>query len=187
MLPDELTIRFEYSAPRSVEAHMELPELRYIIKYWWPVTLGALGVIFLWQAPYRSLTDFLILFALMSPVTASFVLLPFLMKRSVLSRARRLGRERSDLSEIRSFTPEGFLSAPAWSEPVPWSFITKVVESERFFFVYNSGSDQPEYVPKAAMSDADIVALRDLLKNRLDSQLALLKLNATATSSTGSV
>jgi hypothetical protein len=44
---------------------------------------------------------------------------------------------------------------------------TKVVETGRFFFVYHAGSHQPEYVPKSAMTDAEISDLRDLFRNRL--------------------
>jgi hypothetical protein len=68
------------------------------------------------------------------------------------------------------------MSAPGWTEPVPWPFITKIVESERFFFLYHAGSSEPEYVPKAAITDAEIHDLRDLLRNRLGSQTAQLKL-----------
>ena len=179
-LPDELTIRFEYSPPQDAQALMERPELRYIFKYWWPVGLGGLALIFLFNSPYRSLTDFLVLFALMTPVMASFLLIPHFLKRTALSGARRRSKERLDLLEIRSFRPDGFVSAPAWSEPVPWPFITKVVEVERFFYVFHSGSDVPEYVPKAAMSDAEIAELRALLRKQLGSQSTQLKLYPTA-------
>ena len=68
------------------------------------------------------------------------------------------------------------MSAPSWSEPVPWTFITKVVESENFFFLYHSGAQQAEYVPKAAMTDAERNELRFMLQNRLGANTAQVKL-----------
>ena len=171
-----MTIRFQYSATENLQAFTEVPERRPIFKYWWLGSIASLALIFLLQAPYPSLKEFLILFALSSPVTASFVLIPYLAKRSVLSRFRRLRADRSDLTETRSFGPEGFVSAPAWSDPVPWSFITRVAESEQFLFIYHSGSHQPEYVPKAAMTDAEMSELRSILRSRLGSESAQLKL-----------
>ena len=174
-----MTIRFQYSPTENARAFNEIPERRAIFRYWYPISIGSMALFFVLQGlrrPYESFGDFMLLFALMSPVTASFILLPYFVRRSILSRFRRGSADRSDLAETRSFGPEGFVSAPAWSDPVPWSFITKVAESEHFFFLYHSGSHQPEYVPKAAMSDGERNALRSILQNRLGSQTAQVKL-----------
>lgn len=178
-----MTIRFQYSATENARAFSEIPERRAIFKYWYPISVGSMALIFVLQGvrrPYESFGDFMILFALMSPVTASFILLPYFVRRSILSRFRRGSADRSDLAEIRSFGPEGFVSAPAWSDPVPWNFITKVAESEQFVFIYHSGSQQPEYVPKAAMTDAEMGELRSILRNRLGNESAQLKLYPSA-------
>jgi hypothetical protein len=78
--------------------------------------------------------------------------MPYWVQRIDRSRSRRLDAARTDLSETRTFAVEGFLSSPAWSDAVPWSFVTKAVESEHFFSIYHAGAQQAEYVPKSAMS-----------------------------------
>ena len=163
----------------------EMPDRAFIFNYWWAPSLVWVAVMLLLKMPYRSSSDFLVWFVISFLTSASIGLVPFLARRSALSNARRMIAERSDLAESRSFTSEGFLSAPAWAEPVPWSFVTKVVETKHFFFVYHSGSHGPEYVPKTAMTNAEITRLRELLRKQAGSQSTQLKLYATASRAAG--
>lgn len=150
-----------------------------MFKYVWSGVIGGLAVmlgVVAVQVGFASIADFLLLFLLLLPVPAMLAATPYVMRRIELFRFRRIGARRRDLSETRGFGPEGFISAPSWQEPVPWHFITKVVESENFFFLYHSGGQPPEYVPKAAMNDAERNELRSILQARLNAQTAQLKL-----------
>jgi len=102
--------------------------------------------------------------------------MPEILKHRVRARFRREAALRDDPFETQTFGPEGFRARLDWPQPIPWSQITKVAESGKFFFIYNSTSTNPEYVPKAAMSSTDVDRLRALFQDKLRTGHAELRL-----------
>jgi hypothetical protein len=81
---------------------------------------------------------------------------------------RRDARQTSREVETRTFGADGFSPSENWRRPMPWSFVNRVVETERFILVYHGYTKDPFYLPKHAMSASDMERLASLLHEHLN-------------------
>ena len=122
---------------------------------------------------------------MMAPVLlmlATMLATPAVLRRFEVARYRRgRARDTNDL-ESREVTREGFTAGEGeGSQFIPWTMITRVLESENYYFFYNALSDVPEYLPKRAMTESDVMNLDTLLNDQFRSRSSDLRLRARAT------
>ena len=180
---DHLTVRFEYSAATHADAWVDDPVRRAMLKWWKPANLAMMVIMIgrLWlKGTFTSMSAMISTLLVMAPFMVFMLFMPEFLKHRVRARFRREAAQRNDPFETRAFGPEGFRARLDWPQPIPWSHITKVAESGQFFFIYHSTSNDPEYVPKAAMTATDVDRLRTLLQDKLRTGHAELRLLAGA-------
>ena len=176
-----LTIQFPYSATVHADARYE--ERNQLLGRWWrPFHLAVLVVLFLTLVAGKplsveSLTAASIVFLIGSPLIAAMVFMPEMVRRMDRFVFGRNSKANPDAIETRTFGLDGLSPAPSWPQPIPWPMITKAVESARFFFIYHAGSNVSEYVPKAAMTPAEIDVVRSLLQDAFRSRPSELRLH----------
>ena len=177
-MPDPLTVRFTYSAAEHANARAESPERRDLFRWWWrPLNIAIAATLVVLPAARRgdfsakSILATLVVTIAALPFFAGLIFMPEFVKRLDRARFRRASAAREDPLETRTFGPDGFSSGD-WPRAIPWPMITRVVESEQFFFVCYATSHVPEYVPKRAMSESESNSLRSLLANELRSRPA---------------
>ena len=69
--------------------------------------------------------------------------------------------------EHLTFNEAGFSPSPQWSQPMPWSFVERVVETERFLVIHHGYSADPFYLPKHALSPQTVEKLFAMLRQQL--------------------
>jgi len=104
---------------------------------------------------------------------------------TVLNVATRWELSRSHPESVNmerlTFGEHGFSPSPEWSQPMPWSSVDRVVETERFLLIYHGYSTDPFYVPKHALSPLTSERLFSLLSEQLSARPQQLQLFARAT------
>jgi hypothetical protein len=89
-------------------------------------------------------------------------------------------RQSGEMEQL-SFGEAGFSPSPEWSQPMPWSFVDRVVETRRLILIYHGHSHDPFYVPKHALSPQTAEKLFALLKEQLVARPQQLQLLPRAT------
>ena len=106
---------------------------------------------------------------------------PALLKAAVAWELRRDGRQESRETERLTFSEAGFSPSPKWPQPMPWSFVDRVIETKRFLLIYHGYSKDPFYLPKHALSPSDRERLFVLLRKHLTSSPRQLQLLSGST------
>ena len=101
---------------------------------------------------------------------------PALLKAAAVWELRRKGREESRETERLTFSEAGFSPSPKWPQPMPWSFVDRVIETRRFLLIYHGYARDPFYVPKHALSPSDKERLFVLLREHLTASPRQLQL-----------
>ena len=89
-------------------------------------------------------------------------------------------RESVNMERI-TFGEDGFSPSQEWSQPMPWSFVNRVVETERLLLIYHGYSTDPFYVPKHALSRLTSERMFALLREQLKARPEQLQLLSRAT------
>ena len=92
---------------------------------------------------------------------------------------RREHEMREGDAVVRSFAADGFAPTERWSRPIPWAHVASLEETARYFQVY--AVDGPYYVPKASLTGAEDVALRELFRANLADRPRTVRLLSRAT------
>ena len=139
--PNHLTVKFEYSAADHSHAFAEERHSMFFGWWWRPVNIVVMAIIYGRQA-VRSpdSSGNLVLFAVLLPFAAWMIFMPEFVRSRDRARFRREAARRDDLVETRTFGPDGFRPGTHWPQPIPWSLVTKVAETKRYFFIYHSTS-----------------------------------------------
>lgn len=98
--------------------------------------------------------------------------------------ARQLRRQAiQDSRELESLTfgEAGFSPSSKWPQPMPWSFVDRVIETKRFLLISHGYSKEPFYIPKHALSRSDKERLSVLLNDNLKASQTPLQLLSRAT------
>ena len=74
---------------------------------------------------------------------------------------REANQEGHDLETV-SLSPDGIVPGANWTHPIPWSQVRRVIETETLI-VIDASSDGLTYVPKHALSAADLTSIKTLL------------------------
>lgn len=185
-MSDRLTVKFDYSPAEHVDALEELPHRRLVKKWWVPGSIVFLAVPFTAVALSRGvfaepLSKLLWLSAFsVLPLLAIMLSMPIVMRRIDIARYRRARADAASAIESRFISHEGISSAEG-SKPIPWSMITRVIESDNFFLFFDASSDIPEYLPKRSLAATDVAVLQALLRQHFHLRLADLQLLPRAT------
>jgi hypothetical protein len=180
---DELSISFQYSATDHAEALSHGAGQRKLRRQMRLLALFAVVVGALITSLDAMRADALAAVGLLNLLSWSAVgAVWFWAGPTVLKVATRWELSRSHPGESINMEritlgEEGFSPSPEWSQPMPWSFVNRVVETQRLLLIYHGYSTDPFYVPKHALSpltsERVFVLLREQLKARPD-QLQLL-------------
>ena len=109
-------------------------------------------------------------------LAAGWFVVPTLLRRFQSWSLRR--KRGPDTANVLTFTQDGFLGAPAWSQPVPWFLIERVVETRHYFLIYATPG-APAYLPKAVLDPVDVGRLRQLFTSISHAGTRFLPLRAT--------
>ena len=91
------------------------------------------------------------------------------------------GWGRGTREERLTFSEEGFSPSSKWSQPMPWSFVEHVVETDQFLLIHHSYGKEPFYIPKHALSLSDRERLVTLFEVHLNASTQRLQLRVPAT------
>jgi hypothetical protein len=94
----------------------------------------------------------------------------------VSRQLRRQAQREGHVEDTTSFSDAGFAPSAAWVEPMPWSFVERVVETRRFLLIYHGYAKDPFYVPTHRLSAGDLERLRAVLEKHLQSRPASMQL-----------
>jgi hypothetical protein len=106
---------------------------------------------------------------------------PALLKMAAGRQLRRDASEEGREVEHLSFSDAGFSPSSKWAQPMPWSFVERVVETERFLLIHHSYAKEPFYVPKHALSLSERERLVTLFRTHLNVRPQQLQLRSEAT------
>ena len=185
-MPDHLTVTFPYSPVEHAKALSEADtgrKLRWRIRFGGFV-IGFAGVL---AAVVGPLTGEPVVSALqdgtaLAALGAFWVWgAPALLTAIEARQLRREGIQESREVAHLTFGEAGFAPPLRWSEPMPWSFVERVVETKRFLLIYHGYSTDPFYIPKHALSPSDRERLVALLNEHLKSPQKQLKMLSEAT------
>ncbi len=96
------------------------------------------------------------------------VLYPPLDRRASVRRFRRANRERMEREHVYRVDGAGLtLLEPVRGETLPWAAVRRTVESDEFVHLFVS-DERAHYLPKRAMSQDDLAAVRALVPARND-------------------
>ena len=109
------------------------------------------------------------------PMLVTLLVTPAILRRFEIRRYRRARTEDATARETRQFGEDG-ISHGDGAQHIPWSMITRVIESENFYLFYDAWSDIPDYVPKRVLARADIDVLQTLLHGQFHSRTHDLQL-----------
>ena len=184
---DDLTISFQYSAADHAEALAHdagQGKLRRQVR-WLELFAVVVGILIiglnLMRADALAAIGLLNLFSWSAVGAFWFWAGPIVAKVATRWVLRRLHREESANMERLTFGDHGFSPSPEWSQPMPWSFVNRVVETERLLFIYHGYSTDPFYVPKHALSPLTAERLFALVREQLKTRPQQLQLFGEAT------
>jgi hypothetical protein len=80
--------------------------------------------------------------------------------------ARQSTRAPGEMEQL-TFGEAGFSPSQQWLQPMPWSFVDRVVETERFLLIHHGNSADPFYLPKHALSPQTTEKLFAVLRQQL--------------------
>ena len=186
-MPDELRISFQYSATDHAEAlshglgHQKLRrQLRWIAL--WCVVVGivtaGLGAL---SAGALAAIGLLNLFSWSAAAAFWFWAGPTVWKVTARWELSRFRPRESVNKEQLTFGEHGFSPSPEWSQPMPWSAVDRVVETQRLLLIYHIYAIDPFYIPKHALTPLTAERLLSLLREQLKGRPQQLQLLARAT------
>lgn len=91
---------------------------------------------------------------------------PVLLKRFTIWRLRRDSRTDRRHQETRALSADGFFPTERWAEPIPWSEVGSVTETRQFILI-EASSDEVSYIPKQALSQEQMSAVRSILTSHV--------------------
>lgn len=157
-MPDILRVTFPYSAAEHAAALSEATQARrtrWFIRFC-ATAIGAGGVLVTVAGATVGRQPIVPLLQNCFPLIALGAFwywgAPALLLWITARQLRREGIENTRGSESLSFSDVGFSPSPEWPQPIPWSFVDRVVETQRFFLIYHGYSKDPCYVPKHALT-----------------------------------
>jgi hypothetical protein len=186
-MPDELNISFQYSATEHAEALSHgagQRKLREQIRML-AIFAGVVGILITGLGAMRA--DTVAAIGLLNLLSWSAIgAFWFWAGPTVLKVATRWELSRSHPGESvtmerLTFGEQGFSPSLEWSQPMPWYFVDRVVETERLLLIYHGYSSDPFYVPKHALSPLAAERLFALLREELKARPQQLQLFARAT------
>jgi hypothetical protein len=185
-LHHHLSFQFEYSPREHVLALDETPYRRMVKKWWIPGSVVFVTLPFAWHIfrndfNARSPNALLWLGAVgFLPMLVTMLATPLVIRRLEMARYRRARTGNAGALEARHFGTEGIARGDG-APPIPWSMITRVIESENFYLFYDALSDIPDYLPKRVLAPSDTKSLQALLQTQFHSRNRDLQLLARAT------
>jgi len=185
-LRHQLSVQFEYSPREHVRALDETPYRRLLKKWWVPGSVAFITVLVAWQAIRRNVYDgslsALLWFGAFGvvPMLGTLLITPTILRRFEIARYRRARTVDTTARETRQFGEDGITHGEG-AQHIPWSMITRVIESANFYLFYHALSDIPDYVPKRVLARSDIDALQALLHDQFHWRTRDLQLLPRAT------
>ena len=95
-------------------------------------------------------------------------------RREFARDAKEEGRE----VEVVSLSADGIIPGKRWARPVPWAEVKRIRETERLILI-EASSEGPAYLPKNALTAADLTNLEVLLREQFRDRPKDLRLLAT--------
>lgn len=183
---DQLSVQFVYSPREHVMALDETPYRRLLKKWWVPGSIAFVTLMF-GRTAFRkdlfegspSLVFWVVVFAFL-PMLVTLLMTPSIMRRFEMARYRRARTAYGVGIETRRFGSDG-ITQDEGIHTIPWSMITRVIETDNFYLFYHALSDTPDYLPKRTLTRSDADTLRSLLHDQFQSRSRDLLLLPRAT------